>query len=153
VSTNTISSSTSDQTLEIVDIADWPGPWPQTDPISEHYFRACADGSLLVEQCPVCAHIQHFPRGICVRCGASPRWLASPGRGTIYSYTVVRQMGVAPFSAHVPYVVALIELDEGPRLIGNIVDCDVDSVRIGATVGAIIHRMSPQIGIPQWRLS
>jgi uncharacterized OB-fold protein len=112
-----------------------------------------AGGELLIQECPGCGHRQHFPRGLCVRCGATPGWRAASGRGVIYSYTVVRQMGVPPFNEPVPYVVALIDLDEGPRLMGNVVDCEPEQVRIGAPVSAGMHRFSPQIAAPQRRLT
>ncbi|MGD0698310.1 MAG: Zn-ribbon domain-containing OB-fold protein [Trebonia sp.] len=139
--------------IEIVDIPDWPGPWPIPDPVDTHYWQAAAVGELLIQECPACGRRQHFPRSLCVRCGATPGWRPAAGRGVIYSYTVVRQMGVPPFSERVPYVVALIDLEEGPRLMGNVVDCAPELVRIGRPVTAVIHRFSPEIAAPQWRLA
>ncbi len=138
--------------LPVVDLPDWNGPLPEVDPVADAYFRAAADGRLLVQECPVCGHRQHYPRLLCVRCAATPDWLECAGRGVVYSFTVVRQMGEAPFDAYVPYVVALIDLAEGPRMIGNVLDCDPAEVRIGSAVSAFVHRVSPTVGFPQWRL-
>jgi uncharacterized OB-fold protein len=139
--------------IEIVDIKDWAGQWPVPDPVDTHYWQAAARGELLIQECPACGNRQHYPRALCIRCGATPGWLSASGRGVIYSYTVVRQMGMAPFSEWVPYVVALIDLEEGPRMIGNVVDCEPELVRIGLPVTAVMHRLSPEIAAPEWRLA
>jgi uncharacterized protein len=137
----------------IVDVKDWPGPWPAADPVDAHYWQAAARGELLIQECPACANRQHYPRALCLRCGVTPDWRTASGRGVIYSYTVVRQMGLPPFNEWVPYVVALIDLEEGPRMIGNVVDCEPERVRIGLPVTVVMHRFSPEIAAPQWRLA
>lgn len=139
--------------IEVVDMKEWTGQWPEPDPIDARYWQAAANGDLLIQQCPACGHHQHYPRALCLRCGATPGWRSASGRGVIYSYTVVRQMGLPPFNEKVPYVVALIDLEEGPRLVGNVVDCEPEQVRIGVPVTAVMHRFSPSVAAPQWRLA
>jgi uncharacterized OB-fold protein len=139
--------------IEVVDMGPWAGQQPEPDAIDAHYWQAAAHGDLLIQRCPECGHRQHYPRALCLRCGATPGWHSASGRGTIYSYTVVRQMGLPPFSEKVPYVVALIDLEEGPRLIGNVVDCEPEQVRIGLPVTVVMHRYSPSVAAPQWRLA
>jgi uncharacterized OB-fold protein len=140
-------------TLEVVAPAiPWVKPIPQLDPLSGQYFRAASEGRLVYERCPACGHSQHYPRAVCQRCGATPEWATASGRGVVYSFTVIRQSGQPGFSDELPYVLALVDLDEGPRLIGNITHCDVDDVRIGAAVAAYVLSVAPEIGLPQWRL-
>ena len=138
--------------LEVVDIPEWSGPMPAVDPSSAPYFEAAARGALLIERCGACGAVQHYPRRICTRCGATPDWEAASGIGTVYTFSVVHQMGVIPFSGRVPYVVALIDLAEGPRLVGNVVDCEPGAVSIGSPVQCVIHRVNSEVGWPQWRL-
>ena len=69
----------------------------------------------------------------------------------VYTYCVIRQMGSAGFRDEVPYVVAMVELDEGPRIMGNVVDVDIAHVHIGLAVDATFVDVADDIGIPQWR--
>jgi len=138
--------------LEIIDIPDWDGPLPTGDALAREYFAACAEGRLLLQECPRCGHRQHYPRALCTRCAATPQWLQARGGGEIYSFSVVRQMGTRPFSRNAPYVLALVDLDEGPRLLGTVLECELDEVEIGRRVHAVIHRIAPDLGIPQWRM-
>ncbi|MFT4289149.1 Zn-ribbon domain-containing OB-fold protein [Nocardioides sp.] len=139
-------------TLEVVDVADrWVKPVPGLDPVNEVYFRAAYDGTLLIQRCPACGAAQHYPRLLCARCAATPEWEAASGRGTIYTFTVIRQAGMPGFDEEAPYVIALVDLEEGPRLMGNITDCPVDQVRIGQRVRAYCLRIADGVGLPQWR--
>jgi len=137
--------------LEIVDVDPWERPLPGNDPLARDYFKLCAEGTLTIERCPDCSATQHYPRGICMQCGATPVLEPVSGRGTIYSFSIVRQSGVPPFKDSLPYVLALVDLDEGPRLMGNIMDCDPETLAVGDRLQAFIMRANPEVGIPQWR--
>ncbi|MFF7154735.1 OB-fold domain-containing protein [Streptomyces sp. NPDC008139] len=139
-------------TLDVIDVADtWAKPLPELDPVSTTYFRAAQEGTLLIQRCPSCHATQHYPRLICRVCAATPEWEAASGRGTVYTYTVVRQAGMPGFDEDAPYVIALVDLDEGPRMMGNITGCPVDEVRVGQRVQAYQLRIADGIGLPQWR--
>jgi len=131
----------------------WTGPVPDVDPISAPYWAAAAEGRLLVQECPACGHRQHYPRAVCTLCAATPEWLETSGRGTVYTFTIVRQYNMPPFATMVPYVVAMIELPEGPRVLGHVTDCDPAEVRIGAEVQMYAVHADDGIGIPMWRLA
>ncbi len=73
------------------------------------------------------------------------------GRGVVETYTVIRRAVSAEFEDDVPYVVALIKLEEGPMLMSNVVDCEPDTVRIGLDVVVAFEQRSPEIAIPQFR--
>jgi uncharacterized OB-fold protein len=140
--------------LEVIDLREtWIKPVPGSDPMSKEYFAAAAEGRFLIQRCPSCGQAQHYPRAVCVRCGATPEWAEASGRGRVYSFSVIRQAGMPGFAEEVPYVVALVDLEEGPRVMGNITDCDVDHVRIGAPVEAYLARVADEVGMPQWRLA
>ena len=130
---------------------DWVKPIPQPDNVSAPYWAAARDGRLLVQQCPQCGNRQWYPRALCTRCGAEPEWLECAGSGVVHTYTVIRQMGMEGFRDEVPYVVAMIDLDEGPRVMGNVVDIDVVDMRIGLSVEVVFVGVADDVGIPQWR--
>ena len=87
--------------------------------------------------CPACGHVQHYPRPWCTNClHEAPEFVEASGEGTIYTFTVIRRSPLPAFAARVPYVLAFVDLDEGVRLVTNVVECDPDTVRIGQRVRA-----------------
>ncbi|HMD45795.1 MAG TPA: Zn-ribbon domain-containing OB-fold protein [Acidimicrobiales bacterium] len=126
-------------------------PIPRPDPVSAEYFAAAERGVLLYQECPSCGHRQFYPRGICTGCGGDPEWAEASGRGTVHTYSVIRQSLTPPFASLVPYVVAIVELAEGPRMMGNLTDCDPAEVRIGMPVEAYAVRVEEGLAVPFWR--
>ena len=104
---------------------------PQPSPETQAFWDAAAQGKLLVKKCLACGKLHHYPRNICPHCfSGRTEWLAAAGRGTIYTYSVMRR-------APVPYCIAYVTLDEGPTMMTNIVDCDLDTIRIGQKVKVV----------------
>jgi uncharacterized OB-fold protein len=100
------------------------------DPTTEPFWQACFEHRLLVQHCPSCGKHQFYPRPFCLSCeGTAMEWVEAAGTGTIYSVTIVRIPVVDELKP--PYFLALVDLDEGPRLLTNI---DGDSARIGDRV-------------------
>lgn len=130
---------------------DWQKPIPDADNVSAPYWKAGSEGRLLVQECPSCGNRQWYPRALCTACGADPEWLECSGRGTVHTFTVVRQFGMKPFRDELPYVIAMIDLDEGPRMMGAITDVDPDTVAIGQPVEVHFVNAADDIGIPYWR--
>ena len=126
-------------------------PLPETDAISAPFFEAAAKGKLLYQQCAACGHRQFYPRGLCTACGATPEWAEASGRGTVHTFTIVRQYGAEPYKSELPYVVAMIELEEGVRMMGNVTDVDPEAVKIGMPVSAYALLAEDKIAIPYWK--
>lgn len=137
--------------VPVVAAGAWDRPLPDPDPVSARYWSAAARGELLVQRCPDCGARQFYPRALCTACGGEPDWEAVSGRGTVHTFTVVRQYGIAPFREEVPYVVAMVDLAEGPRVLTNLVQCDPEQVTVGMAVEAVVVRATPEVGIPYWR--
>lgn len=129
---------------------DWAKPLPDLDPVSSRYWSAAAEGRLLIQCCPACGERQFYPRALCVACGADPEWEEASGRGRVHTFTVIRQQGARGFRDETPYVVAMIDLEEGPRLMGNVTGCGVEDVTVGMPVRAYALEAAPGIGIPMW---
>ncbi|MEU1548371.1 OB-fold domain-containing protein [Nocardia sp. NPDC005745] len=96
-------------------------PLPEVTPLTEPYWNGLAEGRLLHQRCSVCLHAWLPAREECPRClAANPGWVQSAGTGRLISWVVYRQPLHAYFADRVPYTVAVIELAEGPRLIGSL---------------------------------
>jgi uncharacterized OB-fold protein len=98
---------------------------------AEPFFEAAKDGKLLIQSCPSCGRKQFYPRKICIHCGSSDvEWLQASGRGAVHTFTVIHQQGMPGWREEVPYVSAIIDLDEGVRMTANIVECAPADVRV-----------------------
>ena len=110
-------------------------PIPPASAMSQPFWDAAAEGRLVVQSCEACGHLQHYPRAYCLKClSEALGWHQCSGRGAIYSYTVVRKAMHPGFAALVPYVYALVELEEGVRMTTNIVHVSPEEVRCGQRV-------------------
>jgi len=108
---------------------------PAIDWESRAYWEGAGRGELVLQRCRDCGVVQHRPRGLCATCLSDDiEHFVASGRGSIYTYSVVRQNQMPAFAKAVPYVVSYVQLEEGPQLLTNIVDCDPDDVSIGMAV-------------------
>ncbi len=126
-------------------------PVPELDPVSKHYWEATTRGELLVQECPSCGTRQFYPRALCKMCAKTPEWLKTAGRGKVHTFSIVRQNGNEPFKQWLPYAVVVVELEEGPRIMGNLVGSDVDDVHIGMEVSVDFVPLTDQASLPFWR--
>ena len=126
-------------------------PLPQPDNVSAHYWAEAARGVLAIQRCAACGQAQFYPRALCARCGGDTAWEEASGQGTVHTYTVIRQNLAPPFAALGPYVVAMVELAEGPRMMSNVTHVDPDDVRVGLAVTCYAVRVRDDLGIPFWR--
>ena len=116
-----------------------------------HYRIAAASGQLLLQQCRKCRKYVHYPRVICPHCrGLDLEWQQACGRGRVYSFSVVYQPPAPRWKAYVPYTIAVIDLEEGPRMMSNIVDCEIDQLRIGMPVTVTFEERDGR-ALPQFR--
>jgi len=117
-------------------------PMPKPDADSEPFWVALRQERLLVQRCGSCGKAQLYFRAVCHVCWS--RDLAheqSPGLGTVYSYSVVHQIGQAALRAEVPYALALIDLDEGPRILSRVTG-DPEAVEIGQRVTPVFRHFT-----------
>jgi uncharacterized OB-fold protein len=118
-------------------MTDMTHPLPYASWETRGWWEGCGRGELVLQRCRSCGNVQHKPRALCVKCLTDTLdYFVASGRGTVHTFTVTRQNMVPPFRDHLPYVLAYVELDEGPRVFTNIVGCDPDEVRIGQPVVA-----------------
>ncbi len=116
---------------------------PHWDAAAQHEFR--------IQCCSDCGHWWHPPAPICPRCQSSRAvWERASGRGTVYSYTVAHHAFHPAVRDKLPYIIGLIDLDEGPRYIANIRNCSADSVAIGMRVSVTFEDLVEGIVLPQF---
>jgi uncharacterized OB-fold protein len=122
---------------------------PESRGAARPFWDAAARGELRLPRCRDCASFSWPPRSHCPRCGSSAiDWVAASGRGVVHTYTVVRQTAEPYFRARLPYAVAMIELDEGPRMMSNVTNCDVDAIRIGMRVAVRFADLGDGLAVP-----
>lgn len=127
-------------------------PLPVIDPESRPYWEALREGRLQLKHCRDCGRHHHYPRELCPHCGSDAvEWSQARGTGTIYSYTIARRPAGPAFKADTPYVVAIIELDEGARLMSHIAGIDPEEVRIGQRVALEFEPVTAEITLPRFR--
>jgi uncharacterized OB-fold protein len=128
-------------------------PLPVIDSDSQPYWEATARHELRLPFCLDCDKSFFMPRVLCPRChGDRVEWRAASGTGVIYSYTVARRPAGLAFAARVPYVVALIDLDEGVRLLSQVITDDVAAVRIGQRVHVDFEDVAEGLALPVFRI-
>jgi uncharacterized protein len=121
-----------------------PLPVPELNPETEEFWKATREGRLLLLRCDGCDTVIWYPRPLCPECGTtSVSWTEGSGLGTVYSFSIVhRSAGL--YQGAVPYVVAYVELAEGPRVLTNIVGCDPALVFIGQPVRVVFFETGEQ---------
>jgi len=120
-------------------------PRPAPDGDTRPYWEGVARGELRIQRCEACGQYVFYPRSICPHCHSDRlTWVTSSGQGTIYSYTVVHQ-AFGPFAGEPPFVVALVELAEGVRMLTRIVGADGSRVPIEIAIGAPVRVTFEQV--------
>lgn len=125
---------------------------PTPDESTEQYWAAARDGRLVVKRCADCTRAHFYPRPFCPHCWSEQvEWVEASGRGTLYTYSIVHQNDLPPFPEKVPYVAAIVDLDEGPRVMTNIVDCEFDALRVGMAVEAVFAPETDDLTLVKFR--
>jgi uncharacterized OB-fold protein len=124
-------------------------PLPSPDPGTAPYWEGTRAHELRLPRCRDCSEVHFYPRSLCPSCGSARlEWIKACGRGSVYSFTVVHRPPSSAFKARVPYVVAVVTLDEGPHLMTNIGGCAPDDVRIGMPVEVAWEDIDPVATLP-----
>ena len=116
-----------------------PNPAPVVTPTTQAFWKATAEGRFILQKCDSCSSIQWFPRNYCAECSANTfTTFDCSGKGVVYSYTIIRKVANA-YKEATPFVVAYVELEEGPRIMTNIVECKPEDVAVGMAVDMVFH--------------
>ena len=134
-------------------MSDYPGPIPVSTPESRPFWDAARRHELRLPWCRTCGRFFFYPRAACPHCLASDiEWRRASGRGTLHTFTVVHR-GARNFPLGPPYVIAIVALEEGPRLMTNLVDVEPDpaTIRIGMPVEVVFVDVATDVTLPRFR--
>ena len=127
-------------------------PLPAVGPDMAPFFDAARRHELVVQRCASCGTRRFPARAICSHClSREATWVRTAGRGRIFSFAVMHQANHPGFAAEVPYAVVVIELDEGVRLLSNLVDCPLAAIRIGLPVEVVFDDVTAEVTLPKFR--
>jgi uncharacterized OB-fold protein len=129
-----------------------PMPRPENRALTAPFWEAARRHELVCQRCTSCANWIFYPREQCPICFSRQlEWAPVSGRGRVYAMTVVHQPAHAAFEPDVPYVYAIIQLDEGVRMPSNIVDCQPGDVKVDMPVVAVFEDVSPEWTLVKFR--
>ena len=122
-----------------------PLPRPLSPELTRPFWEAAKRHELAMPRCKTCDQLFFYPRSECPRCLSTHlEWMNVSGRGRLHTYTVVYQPANAAFRDDTPYIYAVVQLDEGPRMVSNVVQCAIDAVRIDMPLEAIFEDVTPE---------
>lgn len=133
-------------------VKEYRKPLPVMTPWSAPFWEGCRRGDLLIQKCQDCQALNFYPKLYCVECLSSNlEWVKTAGNGKVYSYMTVYAFQPTEFAQDVPYVVAIVELDEGVRIMSNIVACHPDEVHCDMRVEAVFEKVTEEFTLVKFR--
>ena len=129
-------------------------PIPEITDLTKPFWEAAKRNELVLQNCKTCRKYQWYPRYSCINCGSRNfEWKKVSGRGTVYSYTIIRQVvaNSPAFQKDIPFVVALVDLEEGVRMYSSIVGCKPEEVHIGMSVEVAFAQVTNEVSLPEFK--
>ena len=132
---------------------EYKKPLPTITDENRGFWEGAKRGKICMQQCSECKHIRYPVSHVCPKClSYNFAWTDLSGRGSVFSYVVFHQLYNQAFKDDIPYNVAMVQLEEGPRMYSNIVGTDNDAVKVGDEVEAVFDAVTPEVTIPRFRL-
>ena len=127
-------------------------PLPGINKLNKPFWEATKRHELVLQHCCKCG-VYRYPVGLtCPECVSDElEWRKVSGRGVIYTWTVFHRVYHPAFANEIPYAVVAVELDEGPRMITNLVDCQLANIKIGMPVEVTFEDVNEEISLPKFR--
>jgi uncharacterized OB-fold protein len=127
-------------------------PLPELQGFSKDFYEWCKKHELRFQRCGDCGAWRHVPREMCAECGSWRwEWSRSSGRGSVFTWTVVVRAMHPAFESDVPLAPAVIEMEEGVRLLSQVVDCQPQELEIGMPVEVVFDDVTAEITLPKFR--
>ncbi len=127
-------------------------PLPEMQGTSKEFYQWCRRGDLRFQRCTECQVWRHVPREMCAKCGSDEwKWVKSRGKGTVFTWTVAERPMHPAFVEDVPYAPVVIEMDEGVRIVSEVIDCDPGELEIGMRVEVAFAKVSDEVTLPKLR--
>ncbi|MDA1216353.1 MAG: OB-fold domain-containing protein [Chloroflexi bacterium] len=129
-------------------------PLPNSQPESDYYWEKAKAHELWLRKCNECGDAYFYPRDICPNCYSNNvTWIQASGKATLYAYSIVERGPTPPFRDVVPYIAAVVELEEGPRMPTNLVDVpfDEEHIKVGMALQVTFHDVTDEVTLPKFR--
>ena len=131
---------------------EYKKPIPVMQPWTKEFWKGTKNSQLLIQECSDCQSKIFYPRQYCPECwSGNLKWSQASGKATVYSFTTTQDMVEPKFWADLPYVLALVDLEEGIRMMTRIVDCDPETVKIGMDVEVVFEDITEECALPMFR--
>ncbi|MFN8634954.1 MAG: Zn-ribbon domain-containing OB-fold protein [Chloroflexota bacterium] len=135
-------------------MADYNKPLPTPDPVTQPFWDSLKAHAIQLQKCGGCSTYVYYPRSVCPGCGSDDlSWTAVSGRGTVHAFAIPHRHPNRVFTADGPYVVALVELAEGAKIMSNLVDVDPtpDAIKVGMAVEIVYDDVTAEVTLPKFR--
>jgi uncharacterized OB-fold protein len=133
-------------------VTEYLKPLPPVTNLNRPYWDGLRDGVLRMQRCASCSLVRYPPAPVCPRCWSEEHeWAELSGRGTVSSWVVFHQAYLRGYEDEVPFNVAEVTLEEGPRLITNLVDVDLDDIRAGMPVEVVFDPVTDEVTLAKFR--
>ena len=127
-------------------------PLPHLDEESRPWWEALQRHELYIQKCRECGDTRYYPRALCTSCmSANTEWVKCSGRGKVYTFTATYQNQTPGFRESLPYIMAYVELDEGVKMLTNLVDCAPEQVKIHMPVEVVYEDVTPEVTLAKFR--
>ena len=125
---------------------------PQITPETAEYWAGCRRHELLIQRCADCGAAQFYPRMFCTNCsGSKVQWVRTSGRARLVTFSVVHRAVSQAYAGEVPYVIALVELEEGPTMMTNVIGCSPESLKIGMSLEVVFDDWPEGVTVSKFR--
>jgi uncharacterized OB-fold protein len=132
--------------------SEYKMPLPRMRGPAADFYKYCHAHELRFQRCTDCGTWRHIPRDMCAKCGSfNFEWARSSGKGKIFSWTVAEQPFLPQFKAIVPYVVVVVELEEGVRMVSWVTDIKPDELKLGMPVEVVFEDVTPEVTLHRFR--
>jgi uncharacterized OB-fold protein len=133
-------------------MSEFKNPLPEMTHVSRPFYKAAREHKLLIQRCGDCRRNIFYPKSVCPHCLSTDlEWFESSGKGKVYSFTIVRAAAPEAFQEAVPYVIGVIDLEEGARMLSWIVDCPHEEVKCDMDVEVTFKDLNDEIALPIFR--
>lgn len=127
-------------------------PLPDVTEDGAPYWAATREGALKLQRCTACGHWRFPPSLLCPKClDEGTEWTPVSGKGTVFSFIVVHRPQHPGFNDDAPYNVAIVELAEGVRMHGNVVECTNEQLYVGMPVELVLDKVNDVVTLPKWK--
>jgi uncharacterized OB-fold protein len=125
---------------------------PTPDDVTRPFWDAAREGRFLVKRCRACERAHYYPRPFCPHCWSDDvDWEEATGRARLYTWSIVHQNDLPPWPERVPYVAAVVDLEEGPRAMTNVVDCEPEGLRVDLPLQVTFRATRDEVTLPVFR--